>query len=93
MKLPIGYIAGQGVVKPTGYGGVGERLLRQMGWQDGSGLGKTGDGIKDAIEVKKKEDNAGVRRRKSIPLVKHAAFAPAARLQLRPGLQPRASLD
>lgn len=60
MKLPPGHIAGQGVVRPTGYGGFGERLMRGMGWQAGQGLGKTGDGIKEAIQVAKKEDNVGV---------------------------------
>jgi hypothetical protein len=60
MKLPAGHVAGEGVVKPTGYGGLGERLLRGMGWEKGQGLGKEGDGMKQAIEVKKKEDTAGV---------------------------------
>lgn len=62
MKLPPGHVAGQGVVRPTGYGGFGERMLRGMGWDKGQGLGRTGDGIKEAIQVKKKEDTVGVRR-------------------------------
>lgn len=60
MKLPPGHVAGQGLVRPTGYGGFGERLMRSMGWQQGQGLGKTGDGIKEAIQVSKKEDTIGV---------------------------------
>lgn len=60
MKLPPGHVAGKGVVRPTGYGGFGERLLRGMGWEAGQGLGKTGDGIKEAIQVTKKEDTVGV---------------------------------
>lgn len=66
MKLPAGYVAGQGVVKPTGYGGFGERMLRDMGWHAGDGLGKARQGMKQAIEVKKKEDTAGVRALHSI---------------------------
>lgn len=60
MKLPVGYVAGEGVLKPTGYGGYGERMLRHMGWDKGQGLGKAGQGMKEAIEVKKKEDTVGV---------------------------------
>jgi hypothetical protein len=36
-------------------------MLRTMGWEAGQGLGKQGTGIKEAIEVKKKEDTVGVR--------------------------------
>lgn len=60
MKLPVGYVAGEGVLKPTGYGGYGERMLKSMGWDKGQGLGKEGQGMKAAIEVKKKEDTVGV---------------------------------
>lgn len=63
MKLPVGYVAGVGVVKATAYGGFGEKMLKSMGWQDGQGLGKEGTGMKKAIEVKKKEDTNGVRPR------------------------------
>lgn len=60
MKLPPGYVAGQGQAKATAYGGFGQRLLESMGWQKGDGLGKERHGMKDAIEVKKKEDTIGV---------------------------------
>lgn len=60
MKLPSGYVPGQGVVKATGKGGMGERLLRNMGWQDGQGLGKAGQGMVEALQVKRKEDTVGV---------------------------------
>jgi len=60
MKLPPGHIAGQGVVQATAYGGYGERLLRTMGWGDGQGLGLDGTGIKEAIQVKKKDDTVGI---------------------------------
>lgn len=61
MKLPPGYVPGSGVHKATGFGGFGERLLRQQGWQKGEGLGKDKTGRVEAIEVKKKEDTVGVR--------------------------------
>lgn len=60
MKLPVGYVAGKGVVKASGYGGLGQRMLEKMGWQKGQGLGKEKDGMTDALEVKKKEDTLGV---------------------------------
>lgn len=60
MKFPAGYVPGVGVVKASAYGGVGEKLLKSMGWADGQGLGKEGTGMKNAIEVKKKEDTTGV---------------------------------
>ncbi len=61
MKLPVGYVAGHGVTKATAYGGYGQRMLERMGWEKGQGLGKEKDGMKQAIEVKKKEDTTGVR--------------------------------
>ncbi|KAL4443491.1 hypothetical protein ABPG75_011228 [Micractinium tetrahymenae] len=60
MKLPPGHVAGQGVIKPKCTGGFGERMLRTMGWEAGQGLGKEGQGMKEAISVKKKEDTVGV---------------------------------
>lgn len=61
MKLPPGYVEGKGVVKPTAYGGYGERMLKSLGWSKGKGLGKEGQGMKEAIEVKQKDDTIGVR--------------------------------
>ena len=61
MKLPPGYVPGVGVHRASAYGGVGERLLKGMGWQDGQGLGRSKKGIKTALEVKRKDDTAGVR--------------------------------
>lgn len=60
MKLPPNHVPGLGVVKPTAYGGLGERLLKTMGWEQGQGLGRQGTGMKTAIEAKRKEDNSGV---------------------------------
>ena len=60
MKLPVGYVPGIGVHKPTAYGGFGEKLLKQLGWSDGKGLGAQGTGITSALRVLKKEDTIGV---------------------------------
>ena len=60
MKLPAGYVPGEGIYKATAYGGFGERLLKRMGWEEGRGLGINQDGMKKAIEVKRKEDQTGV---------------------------------
>lgn len=61
MKLPQGYVPGVGVVKTQGgFGGFGQKMLEKMGWERGQGLGRQKSGIKDAIEVIKKEDNRGV---------------------------------
>ncbi|GIL91495.1 hypothetical protein Vretimale_18783 [Volvox reticuliferus] len=60
MKLPPGYVAGVGVQKATAYGGLGQKLMERMGWSKGQGLGKEKHGMKEAIEVKKKEDTLGV---------------------------------
>ncbi|KAL0054759.1 hypothetical protein WJX82_001967 [Trebouxia sp. C0006] len=60
MKFPPGYVPGSGVHKASGFGGFGERLLRKQGWEKGEGLGKNKTGVAEAIQVKKKEDTAGV---------------------------------
>lgn len=60
MKLPPGHIPGVGLKKPTAYGGLGEKLLKQYGWKEGEGLGSQGSGIKSAVKVFKKEDTIGV---------------------------------
>jgi hypothetical protein len=69
MKLPKGYVPGVGVPKHEGgFGGFGQKMLERMGWQKGQGLGRTKSGMKDAIEVKKKEDALGVRRYDGVAL-------------------------
>eukprot|EP00188_Purpureofilum_apyrenoidigerum_P003865 Plantae.Rhodophyta-Purpureofilum_apyrenoidigerum.ctg41628.p1 GENE.Plantae.Rhodophyta-Purpureofilum_apyrenoidigerum.ctg41628~~Plantae.Rhodophyta-Purpureofilum_apyrenoidigerum.ctg41628.p1 ORF type:complete len:167 (-),score=38.76 Plantae.Rhodophyta-Purpureofilum_apyrenoidigerum.ctg41628:339-839(-) len=40
--------------------GFGERMLRQMGWESGAGLGVRGDGVREAVKVPKKGDRLGV---------------------------------
>lgn len=60
MKLPAGYVAGEGLKTSTAYGGLGQRLMEHMGWKQGDGLGKNKTGMKKAIEVRKKDDALGV---------------------------------
>lgn len=89
MKLPPGHVAGQGVVKPKCTGGFGERMLRTMGWEAGKGLGKEGQGMKEAIQVKKKEDTVGVsscrrRRHSTLPSPRRLPAALRCRCTRRP---------
>lgn len=60
MKLPDGYTPGAGVVKSSGFGGFGEKILKTFGWQKGRGLGRAEQGMSSAIEIRKKEDQIGV---------------------------------
>ena len=39
---------------------VGMKLLKGMGWQDGQGLGKTGQGNTSLVKQFRKNDNAGI---------------------------------
>ena len=39
---------------------VGMKLLKGMGWQDGQGLGKAGQGNTSLVKQFRKKDNAGV---------------------------------
>uniref|UniRef100_A0A0D3F163 SUPPRESSOR OF ABI3-5 n=1 Tax=Oryza barthii TaxID=65489 RepID=A0A0D3F163_9ORYZ len=39
---------------------VGNRILRNMGWQEGLGLGKTGSGIKEPVQAKSVDVRAGL---------------------------------
>ncbi|XP_015689013.1 SUPPRESSOR OF ABI3-5 isoform X3 [Oryza brachyantha] len=39
---------------------VGNRILRNMGWQEGLGLGKTGSGIKEPVQAKPVDVRAGL---------------------------------
>lgn len=91
MKLPPGHVAGQGVVKPKCTGGFGERMLRSMGWESGQGLGKEGQGMKEAIQVKKKEDTVGVSSQRRRRRCMSTASLPA--LQGRPPVLQRIRLQ
>ncbi|KAG8069854.1 hypothetical protein GUJ93_ZPchr0006g45654 [Zizania palustris] len=48
---------------------VGNRILRNMGWQEGRGLGKTGSGIKEPVQAKPVDVRAGLgsQQRKADP--------------------------
>lgn len=35
-------------------------MLQNMGWQDGEGLGSSGDGIKEHVKINKKISNSGI---------------------------------
>lgn len=62
MKLPPGYVPGLAQQhKATAKGGFGERLLKQLGWSEGKGLGLNEDGMAEALRVKQKKDQTGVR--------------------------------
>ncbi|XP_078155426.1 D111/G-patch domain-containing protein [Carex rostrata] len=50
---------------PTRYNGVAResaafRLMKQMGWEEGEGLGKEKQGIKGHVRVKNKQDTLGI---------------------------------
>ena len=59
MKLPPDHFLPPSESKPPAR--LGEKLMQQMGWQKGQGLGKEGTGRKEHIRVKKKDNTEGVR--------------------------------
>ncbi|KAG5189647.1 hypothetical protein JKP88DRAFT_160699 [Tribonema minus] len=48
----------------SGYSSFSQRMMTKMGWQEGQGLGKDGQGMNSYIKVKRKEDDAGLGREK-----------------------------
>jgi Pin2-interacting protein X1 len=53
MEAPVLY---QGVAKES----LAFRLMTQMGWEEGTGLGKNQQGIKSHVRVRQRKDNSGV---------------------------------
>lgn len=56
MPAPEAPLLYQGVARSS----AAFRLLKQMGWQEGEGLGKEKQGIREHVRVSKKSDNSGV---------------------------------
>ncbi len=50
----------KGLQKPMNTDSFGLRMLQKMGYQEGEGLGKDGNGIKEPIQVKLKYDKLGI---------------------------------
>lgn len=50
----------QAPVERIGGNNIGNQMLKAMGWTEGSGLGKAGQGIVDPIEAKMRSQNAGL---------------------------------
>ena len=55
-KLMVGTGSTTKVVKSK----FGAKIMEQMGWSDGKGLGKAEDGMKDCIQVTRREEGAGL---------------------------------
>lgn len=49
MTVFIGYVAGEGL-KSHNYSGYGQRLMENMGWAKGKGLGKEEQGVTEHIK-------------------------------------------
>jgi len=56
MAAPEGPVCYQGVARES----AAFRLMKEMGWEEGQGLGKHKQGIKEHVKVKKKQDTTGV---------------------------------
>ncbi|KAH9291658.1 hypothetical protein KI387_043154, partial [Taxus chinensis] len=56
MAAPEGPVCYQGVARKS----AAFRLMKQMGWEEGEGLGKERQGIKEHVKVKKKQDTTGL---------------------------------
>ena len=42
----------------------GAKILEKFGWKEGEGLGKTKNGITEAIQIKRREENMGLGKKK-----------------------------
>lgn len=56
MAASEGPVCYQGVARES----AAFRLMKEMGWEEGQGLGKHKQGIKEHVKVKKKQDTTGV---------------------------------
>ena len=45
----------------------GEKIMAQLGWETGKGLGKNEDGMKDCIQVKRREEGVGLGQENMTP--------------------------
>ena len=45
----------------------GAKIMEQMGWEDGKGLGKEEDGMKDCIQVSRREEGVGLGQENQTP--------------------------
>ena len=53
-------MTGTGSTTKTVKSKFGEKLMAQMGWSQGKGLGKKEDGMKECIQVKRRDEGAGL---------------------------------
>jgi len=53
-------LAGSGISNKRVESDIGMKLLKKMGWTEGEGLGKNADGIKDCIQMKRRDENLGL---------------------------------
>lgn len=49
-----------------GYSSFAQKMMKNMGWEEGTGLGKDRQGMASYVKVKKKEDDAGIGREKAV---------------------------
>jgi G-patch domain len=49
----------------SGYSSFAQKMMKNMGWQEGAGLGKESQGMASYIKVKRKDDDAGLGRDKA----------------------------
>ena len=54
------YVIGTGYSSKKFECDYGLKILKMMGWKDGSGLGREENGITECIQAKRRHDNLGV---------------------------------
>ena len=58
---------GSGSTTKTVKSKFGEKMMAQMGWTAGNGLGKKEDGMKECIQIKRREEGTGLGQEASTP--------------------------